>query len=336
MRRAINYILICIWLAGILLALTPAEALPDSFRPFVSARGTFDGKPVQLGIPKSRKATVSVSMAVRMNKGVCKVSYSGPDGNSPLLTLGGGAPRFELPTGSQLVLDPGTNPGSYEVYIGPKWHPLAPPGKLVIFFACLGGLISPLILRRNKPLLKRLGRKRFLFLIAIAAISCLSYSVVHEFGHLGVAVLLGGKVNKIVWTMFSGEEPHVSFSHLPDTASPWMAAGGILFPTLVGLILVGFWITFSKQMSWYMSVLLVVPGLVFLFSNVACLLGVIIRNPLRNGHMAALALHLGLQGVPKVLLTLSPLFITIIVYILAGIKLFKTKTVPKQVNPADG
>lgn len=330
-RKAFLYIWIALCLVGVLAALIPAELLPDSFTPFVSARGTFDGKPVQLSLPNGRKSAVKVQIVLNMKQGVCKVSLIGPEGEQWLATMGKGRSTTTSSLGdSQLLLDPGQDSGSYRVFIGSKWHPLAPYGKIIVLFTCLGALAPVLLPRQAVSMFRGLGRKRFLFLSVVLVTAFFLYSVVHEFGHFSVATLLGGTVDHVAWTILSGEEPHVSYRSLPETARPWASAGGLLVPTALALILLSLWMAFSERMSWYLSVSLAVFGLVFLVGNVGCLFDVIEFDSLQYHHMGALAWHFGLRGYSMVLFVLSPTLLTIIVYVLFGYRLYKFRQIPSH------
>lgn len=335
MRKVIIYIWISLCLAGVLAALVPAELLPDSFTPFVSARGTFDDKPVRLSLPKGGKA-VKVQIVLNMKQGVCKVSRIGPQGEQWLLTMRRGRSMTTSRLGdSQLLLDPGQNSGSYRVFIGSQWHPLAPYGKIILLSTCLGALAPVILRRQTNAMFRGLGRKKSLFLFVVLFIASFFYSLVHEFGHFSVGTLLGGTVDHVVWSVLSGEGPHVSFRSLPQTASPWMSAGGLLVPTAVGLILLGAWMAFSERVSWYLSVSLAVPGLLCLVGNLGCLFSVFEFDSLPYHHMGALAWHFGLRGYLMVLFVLTPALLTILAYGLFGYRLYRITRFRQSDAPAE-
>ena len=150
---------------------------------------------------------------------------------------------------------------------------------------------------------------RIFFILVLVAFSItVLYAPVHEFGHLSVGMLFGAQGAEVVWTIYSGQNPYVSFTYCPVGVIPWMKAAGIVFPTILGLILLGFWLALGKKISWYLRALLVIPGLILLLGNFSQVCE-ISRD---KGHMRMLALHLGLTGIGAVIFTLLPVMITLL------------------------
>jgi hypothetical protein len=141
------------------------------------------------------------------------------------------------------------------------------------------------------------------------------YSLVHEAGHLLFGWLWGDTPawHQVSWTIFSGEEPHAAFRSLPDEAVPWMGAGGILLPTLVGCVLVaaGFW-RGGRAARW-VQLVLVTAGAVLLLGNLGLFAD--------TDHTLPLALHLGLHGVLAQIVALMPAVLTLAVYGYIGYRL---------------
>ena len=245
-----------------------------------------------------------------MDTGVCSVSYIGIQGDEKaLLSAGTATPRFTVPTEGFLVLDPGGNSGRYRIHIGPKWHLLSPTPRFALSVTSTAGLLVLLFLWRSQRYLSLLReeRRKVIYFSAIAILSFFLYSVLHEFGHWIVGYLGGGTASAIVWTPVAGEEPHVSFSHLPQAVVPWMMAGGVLIPTVVGLGLILTWLAFSHRLQWPFSYAMIIPGVLFLFSNVAYVLP-------SDRHMSFLTAEFGLGGFSASLIAAIPLVLTIAAY----------------------
>lgn len=323
MRNVAFYTWISLCLSGLVVVLTPTELLPDSLTPFTSAQGTFTGEAVEILIPASHQPTVKAEIILRMEDGACTVRSIGPGGLISVFEARDANYRDELPTNGQLILDPGPNSGAYKVFIGSKWHPLAPLGKLMVFLTCLVGLAVAVVKGQATAIAQRLGRKRFLFLIAISLVATSLYSVVHEFGHYSVGTLLGGKVDRVVWTPLAGEEARVYFDSIPLEARPWMSAGGMLVPTVLGLMIFGVRAVLLRRLSWYVSATMVVFSLSLLMGNLGCVFEMFQYNSHPNRHMNALATHFELEGAAMVLLVLSAPLLTLTVYALVGYKIYR-------------
>ena len=145
--------------------------------------------------------------------------------------------------------------------------------------------------------------------ITIALSSLLScfvlYPLVHECGHLIPAVFAGATVNKFVWTPFLGH-PHVGLSNVSGVALPWVNAGGVLLPTLVGTALITLWMLMSKRKRrpvWHLWIF--VPAIVMLLGN----LGLPIEATLGSEHfrhMHSLATTVGGDGIVGKLIEVAP------------------------------
>jgi hypothetical protein len=329
MRRIIRLtFVLLIGLIALPLALLPSSWLPASWQRFVLAKGTFDGTPVQIAIPSGLRCPAPAEFQITMERSVCHVSLHTPKGNQQLFLMERGDCSFDPRSwDGYLVLDPKGAKGTYRVFVGSKWQPFAPLWRFIFFtfsVAMLVGASIAAVLRKplvSISLVRRLGRKRLLFLIVAVALSDFCYSPVHEFGHYAMGVLLGGKVDHVAWTVLSGDTPHVSFRSLPPEAQPWMSAAGTLFPLLVGAVLVSVWLIVAARISWYASAALLVFGAGMLFSSSNAIPQVMEFEKLPYEHMGVLAWHLGLRGWSMALFVLSPLALTAVMYGLIGYRL---------------
>lgn len=307
-------VFVAVFVVFLVLGLVPQQHIPQRLTPFIAAHSQFTGEIVRLAAPASRKPDVAITMRIQMDEGVCRVTRDDGQGLKLWFTMGEGSLHHRIPAGSTLVLDPQGNTGSYEVMMGPPWHPLAPKARRFIFLpAAIAMMLSLIFTKRLRSLTQNLGTKRFLFLIALGVVSgVILYPVAHEGGHLIFGMLFGADVNwdGVVWTNVFGEEPRASFSHLPDSARPWMTAGGPIVPTALALLLLFVWRCVSPRVSWYVRAGLVIIPVLFLFSAVGCLFELY-----GNTHMDALSVHFGLSGALRVMFSLSPLLLTIATYV---------------------
>lgn len=154
------------------------------------------------------------------------------------------------------------------------------PNHVLMFVSvsAVGGVLAFLIVRwrGGKGLevwLGRIGMRTVLASFLTAVISGLLYSIVHESGHALFGVLLGGTVESVTWTIFSGVEPQVSFSHLPPSAEHWTWAGGYLVPTGVALVCMTVWFVCLRGLrsARFGLAVLLVPASVLLVCNLGCL-----------------------------------------------------------------
>ena len=315
---------IAVFLIVLLVAVIPQDYIPEWLTPVVTATGRFVGEEVRLKAPVGKKSELAATIRIQLDQGVCLVQLKRGKNLVPRFSIGDGTVRDRKPSGSELVLDPQGNVGAYEIIIGPEWHLFAPKGRRFVVLPMAIGMMAALAFRgRLRSLARKLGTRRVLFLAAIPAISgFVLYPAVHEGGHMVAGILFGAKANwgGVVWTGLAGEEPHASFSHLPESAVPFMAAGGTMAPMLIALLLLLIWRCAAWKRSWYLSAALVFISVLFLFSSVGCLFDLF-----RNSHMDALSLHYGLTGFPRVLLSLSPLLMAIAAFAWLGMVFWKSR-----------
>jgi hypothetical protein len=328
MRRTIRVILLTLFgLIPFALASLPTSWLPVSWKRFVLVRGTFDGKPVQVAIPSGLRFPAPTDVQITMEKGVCDVSFYTTKGRQELFSMGQGYCTFTLSGDGHLLLNPKGAFGTYRCFIGSKWQPFAPLWRFIFFtFSAVmfAAALAAILLKRplvSISLIKQLGFKRVLFLVIVVATVDFLHSPIHEFGHYAVGVLLGGKVDRVAWTVLSGEVPHVSFRSIPAEADPWMKAAGTLFPFFAGIALLTTWLIVASRTSWYFSAALLVSGVALLFFTLNAIPQVLQFEKLPYEHMGALAWHLGLRGWSMVLFVLSPLAPTVVMYGLVGYRL---------------
>jgi hypothetical protein len=313
-----------LWLAVLsvvlLLAVIPQRYIPGRLSPSVTAKGRFAGIPIQLAMPKGGKPEVAATVLIQMDQGTCRVILKHGTELTGLFRTGEGYWRGQIPTGSELVLDPQGNAGDYDITLGPKWHLLAPRARRFFFLPmAIGMTVMSIFGRRLRPQVSRLGAKRIFFIAATCVISGLVlYPAVHEGGHVVFGMLFGARPrwDGVVWTCLGGQEPYAAFSYLPEGAVPFMSAGGPIVPTLVALLLLVIWRFSNKNASWYVSATLVSIAILFLFSALGCLFELY-----RNTHMDALSVHFGLTGPLRIAFSLSPLFVAVAACVWLGMKI---------------
>jgi hypothetical protein len=333
-RKIVHAVLICVYVGGIAVFSAPATFLPARIRPDNVVKGDFSGAPVEITIPGSKPEEVWLTLKIRAGAGTCRVSHRNPAGDVlGSLTMGAGKWRARLPAGDMLVIEPGEAGGGYRIAWGSQWGLFGSMTRLVAVTCCIGGLAALAAARSRKVVSRgrRIGARRIGLAAVVAVASGLFlYSTVHEFGHYIVGVMLGGEVNEVVWTVLSGEEPHVSFTTMPEGAGPWMSAGGPVVSTLAGVVLIAIWLACSRRMPWYLSICLVVPGVLFLFGNVGCIFELFDSG----AHMNRLSAHLGLRGVARVLFELLPLLVSLVMYALVArrIRAMSNARRPSQVG----
>ncbi len=328
---------------GRLTALAVLVALafvPDRFLPGgqgIDLEGAFAGKPME--IRWSGDGTAPYRVAVAMETGLCDIVEFDAGGtmvkkwSAQLAT-----DRGRLQPGGRVKLHP--RPGAagyYHLRMGPlaTWGPMLVATRLVLLglSAALGAAWLFGVPVRARQWDAR-QRRAVAVVGATAAFSGLVlYSIVHEAGHLLFAWWWGGTPawDQFSWTLFAGEEPHASFHSLPPVAEPWMAAGGILLPTLVGCVLVaaGFWP--GGLATWWVPLVLVTAGAVLLLGN----LGLVADTE----HTLPLALHWGFDGILAQCVALLPAMLTLAIYGYLGYRLRSRAEAPErflpQAEPAD-
>ncbi len=304
----------------VLVGAVPQTYIPERLNPVVTAKGRFEGKPIRLAGPKGQHGEASARIWIKMDQGMCRGSLRANTKATGIFNIGEGHCLAWIPTGGALILDPGGNAGEYEVIIGPEWHPFGPKTRHFMFVPMgLCFILASAFAGELRPHASRLGGKRLLFLVSLAAFSgIVVYPVSHEGGHMVFGMLLGAKPDWMgtVWTCLGGQEPHASFTYLPPGAAPWMSAGGHILPTIVALLLLLVWRSVCRNASWYLSATLVLVPVLMLFSSVGCLFEVF-----HQSHMDALAAALGLSSPGRVFFSLSPLLVAIAAYLWLGMKL---------------
>jgi hypothetical protein len=328
MRKFFAGVILFLMMAGILIFLLPDRYLPAGCKPAVSVSGRFEGKPVQFAVPDLGKSATAVELEVTVDDGVCTIGPIDPNGRTSWTwRMGGGAWSGGLPPRTVLRIDPGRCSGRYAISAGLPWYFLGREGRLVIFVTCVLGLIFYGVALRCKDALqnyitRRIGSKRFVTIAVLLTLSGLLYSAVHEFGHIAFGMLGGGKPNwqGVVWTPFSGEQPMASFREIPEIAQAWMSAGGVLFPTILGVLLVSIWICWSKRLPWYLAVAVIVPGLTFLIANIAIPVELITTG--HAGHMEVLAQWYHFSAFRTLAWDLLPFLLTLGAFMAAGYRLW--------------
>jgi hypothetical protein len=305
----------------LLIGAVPQRYIPERLCPVVTEEGTFEGKPIRVPTPKGEGGEVTARITIKMDRGMwCRGRFEKQGAATGLFNIAEGHCLARIPIGSELVLDPQGEVGDYGVTIGPEWHPLGPKGRRFILLPIGVSSIAALTVGgKVRSQTRKLGAKRFLFLLGVAVVNGLIlYPVLHEGGHVVFGMLRGAKPDweGVVWTCLSGQEPHASFASLPPGAGPLMSAGGHILPTVAALLLLLAWRLFYKNASWYFSAALLWVPLLILFSTLGCLFEL---N--QQSHMDALAVGFGLSGPLRIGFSLSPLLVAIAAYLWVGIRL---------------
>jgi hypothetical protein len=141
---------------------------------------------------------------------------------------------------------------------------------------------------------------------ASAILSCLVfYPFVHECGHLLPAKVSGAEVNTFIWTPLLGRT-HVSLNNVPGPAMPWVDAGGILLPTIVGTMMMAIWLSLPLRVPnplW--RIWLLIPGGILLLGNFGLILEMIMQSNTLD-HMHGLAQLIGGNGLVAMIVELLP------------------------------
>lgn len=330
-RNLVRYSLLAVFVGGVIFSTIPARLLPPRYQPFTSFRGAIAEEPVKLTVPGQADSTTPVFLEIAMSKGVCRITVERHGGlEEGYETMSRGTWRSRRPGQSVLLLDGGDGFGTYRASFGPAWHPLAPGGRLLILLSCLSGLLSCLVVSLIRPVhfvrVKGIPRRRILVGASVLCVSgVLLYPIVHEGGHALFGLASGGKVTSVVWTALSGDEPHVEISGLSEGGQAWMSAGGILFPTIVGVLLLGIWFPLRRRLPWYAAVMFVLPGFALLAGN----LGYLIEVIQGAGHLHALTRYYALSGLIGLAVKLCPVAATVVLFVLAIRSLLKRRAAPQ-------
>lgn len=306
--RAEKLLKIILMVTGAAFALLPERYLPGGQG--LNAEGQFEGRPVEIQWTGQKAAPYS--FALHLQKGRCDYAQL----NSAGTVLQHGS------VGEQLTRDGQVEPGGsfrfspspdvvggYHVRIGrlKVLGPLLTLARVVVLAGCLLGIFAGLWGLRL-PWAGQDRRRRLAAAAVLAVSSLVLYSLVHEAGHLLFGTLFGAQPDwhAVRWTVFSGEEPHAAFRHLPPGAEPWMSAGGILLPSLVGMMVLLLWTFLRRRTPWWVQLLAIIPGLVLLLGNLGLFADA--------GHTLALASHLGLGGVTAQIAARSPAIVTLVIF----------------------
>ncbi len=299
----------------LLLALLPQKYIPERLAPCVAVKGRFLGEPILLRTPKSGKPEVAAKIRIKMDRGFCRGSVQHGSKLSGLFNAREGTCRAQVPTGSELVLDPQGQTGGYAVTLGPEW--LSPKARRSVLLPLAFSMVAVFVLAgRATSALTTARIRRVFFLVGLSVISgLLLYPILHEGGHMIFGMLFGARPDwsGVVWTCLSGEEPHGSFGYLPKSAAPFADAGGHTLPTLAAALLLLIWKFTRKQASWALSAVLVTLPVLLLLSTLGCLFELY-----QNTHMDALAVHLELTGPLRIIVSLSPLLVAAAAYVWLG------------------
>jgi hypothetical protein len=264
--------------------------------------GEFEGKPLDVVPPSIGRPAVPLSYRIQMTSGVCRITRIDRDGNRIFHSWvqSGYVGRNYIAADERLQFDPGPNTGHYRVETGLKFHLLSPYLWRLFSYSILAslsfvGIVSLFLNTQTKDRLRSLNphftSSQWTTLAILVVLSCtVLYPSVHELGHALVGTALGGQVEKIVFTPFTGETPHVRFAKQPpQEALPWKAAGGPLLPVVTGCGLLILWLALRHRLSPFREALLLVPTLALLF-------------PIPSPELRRLALKLGCTNTRSVLL----------------------------------
>ena len=314
--------------------LLPLESYWPGSLPYVELSGRLDGRPVEVSLDRTSADSpmVEVQIEFSMQSGTFRAAY--PERGPRSYLVGGqeGDDQLRLPRDKKLLLDPMGGSGSYQLTIGSPFHPFSRPARRLLALSILGGLLLGVSYRlgaKRSPRLKNgltrlalrvnaIGRAKIVFAAAVAVAAALLYSVVHELGHYLGATICGIEVKHAAWTLFSGESPHVRYATQPTGwADAISDAGGTLLPTILAWLLLGAWFALRRRLSAYLSMLLAVPAVMFLFSNISGVIDAIRylagHHP---GHMATIGDQLGLGAPGAVFFCLVPTLLTVLAYLL--------------------
>ncbi len=97
-------------------------------------------------------------------------------------------------------------------------------------------------------------------LIGATAIITIALPAGHELGHYMVARALDVPVEGATWTLLERTPPSVRYRDAGVSAQAWIAAGGMLLPTAVGVLLLLLWLRFSIRVPSQVRILWLMLG----------------------------------------------------------------------------
>lgn len=315
---------------GVLSALA---LVPDRFLPGgqgIHIEGTIAGDPIE--IPWGVPGATPYWIALVMETGLCDIVVFDVGGavlkkwSAQQVT-----DRGRIPPGGRvkLLARPGAK-GYYHLRLGPlaTWGPVLMATRVVMLGLSAAFVTAWLFgVRVRRRQWDARQRRVLVLLAATAALSGLVlYSIVHEAGHLLFGCLWGGTPawDQVSWTVFSGEEPHASFRSLPREAEPWMAAGGLLLPSLVGCVLVAAGSWRGERSAWWVQGVLVTVGAVLLLGNLGLFAD--------SGHTLPQARHFGAHGTLAQIMALMPAMLTLAISGCLGYRLRWRAEAPGQLR----
>jgi hypothetical protein len=254
-----------------LLALLPASFMPASTTYYVDDERTASPGMVKYAPPgpTSRRYLV----ALELTSGKCAVSRIDAQ-NRTMDRLEGQVATFEnrLRRGESLLITCSEAArGPYRVRIGSPPLATRPATRVLLLATAAIGLVLQAASRPSKLKTQITSRRRLTFIATALVSGLIMYSVVHELGHYVFGTMFGGRVREAVWTVFEGDEPHVSFASLPPGAGVWMQAGGVLLPTALGVVIILLWLALRRRLSWLGHTLMLTPACILLTGNLGLL-----------------------------------------------------------------
>jgi hypothetical protein len=244
--------------------------------------GAFPGPPFR--IQSQASETMPMLVTFELTGGTCDIQVF--QGANPLPgkeILSRGTYGRDLHVGESMLLTPGpAAAGTYRVRMGNE--PFAAMRQWALAF-CVVAVLAVIIDGKGRP---PVNRKRMAQLLAVFFLSGQAVGVVHEYSHALVGAMLGGKVERVVWTNLGGEEMRAIFRSLPAAAEPWMSSAAILVPTLLGTAMLLWRYAARGRQSWFGGLVVFGLGASLLCNNFTLLL-----NP---DHMLRLLSHFGMAA----------------------------------------
>ena len=266
--------------------------------------GAFPGAPVRIQSPGSEAASATVTL--NLTRGACVIQVFKNSTKLPGSTyIRQGTYKRDLAVGDSILLVPEADAaGQYSIRIGDD--PFVALRQWMLGLCVVGIAIVAL---RVSPSGGGPDRWRLLHLLSAFFLSAQAVGIVHEYSHALVGTLMGGEVERVIWTNLMGEQMRVIFRSLPPSAAPWMSAAAIVVPTLLGTALMLWWYRSGCTMARGVSLGLFALGVSLLTNNL-----ILVFDP---GHMLALLEHFGMTGAAAQTLSRGPALLSagLILYI---------------------